>query len=149
MDLSFTVGGDDGDLFSVESLAPYSVNVALRSPISEEYLIGKTFLTATISANHPDVSSGSTVLLVDVPREEMTTTPKPTFEKSLIRGSIDSDLQLVIEPIVLTVSSYTSDTVFSMTGGKFLCVKKIQRSVKNKTFISSILPRRQFSIYSD
>lgn len=116
-DLSFTISGDDSDLFSVEALPPYSVNVSLRFPITEENLIGKTFLTATISANHPEAFSGSTVLLIDLPSVPIITTPKPTFEKSLIRGSIDSEFQLFVETIVLTESSYTADTIFSMTGG--------------------------------
>lgn len=128
-DLSFTISGDDGDLFTVELLPPFSVNVALKYPITEENLIGKPFLTATISANHPEVFSGSTVLLVDVPSEAIITAPKPTFEKSLIRGSINSELELIVEAIILTENSYTSDTTFSMTGGNFF-KRKIRSSVK-------------------
>lgn len=126
-DLSFTISGDDGDLFSIGALPPYSVSIALKSPITEENLIGKTFLTATISANHPEVFSGSTILLVDLPSVPIVTTPKPAFEKSLVRGSINSELELLVETIVLTQSSYASDIIFSMTGGKFSFSTNIRR----------------------
>lgn len=118
-ELTYTISGDDGDLFSVDVLPPFSVSVSLKAPITEENLIGKTFFTATISANHPEVPSASTVLLVDLPSVPVVTTPKPIFEKSLIRGSINSELQLFLETIVLSESSYTADTTFSMTGGSF------------------------------
>ncbi|KAG4078591.1 hypothetical protein HA402_003238 [Bradysia odoriphaga] len=108
-ELTYTISGDDGDLFSVEALPPYSLAVGLRSPITEKNLIGKTFLTAKISANHPEVPSGSTVLLVDLPTI-------PTFEKSLIRGLVNDDLELIVETIVLADGSYTSYTIFSLTG---------------------------------
>lgn len=124
-DLSFTLSGDDGDLFSVELVheSTHSLNVLLKSPITEENVNGKTFLTATISANHPEVFSGSTVLLIDLPIVPEITTPKPIFEKSLIKGSIDTDLQLFIETIVLLESTYTADTIFSMAGGmNFYCL---------------------------
>lgn len=115
-ELSFTISGDDGDLFSIEALPPFSVSVSLKSPLTEENLVGKTFFTATISANHPEVPSGSTVLLIDLPSVPVVTTPKPIFEKSLIRGSINAELELFVETIVLSESSYTTDTTFSMTG---------------------------------
>lgn len=112
--LTFTVTGDDGDLFSVEPLPPYSVSVSLKAPITEENVAGKKFLTATIYASHPEVSSGSTVLLVDLPNVPIVTTPKPYFEKSLVRGSINTDFELLLETITLT--EYTTDTTFSMIG---------------------------------
>ncbi|XP_037037495.1 uncharacterized protein LOC119075215 [Bradysia coprophila] len=115
-ELSYTLSGTDGDLFSVEARPPYSVAVTLKAPITEENLVGKTFFTATISANHPEVPSGSTVLLVSLPSVPVVTTPKPSFEKSLIRGSINAELELFVETIVLSVQSYTLDTTFSMTG---------------------------------
>ncbi|KAG4076573.1 hypothetical protein HA402_002736 [Bradysia odoriphaga] len=115
-ELSYTLSGTDGDLFVVEARPPFSVAVALKAPITEENLVGKSFFTATISANHPEVPSGSTVLLVSLPSVPVVTTPKPSFEKSLIRGSINAELELFVETIVLSESSYTLDTTFSMTG---------------------------------
>lgn len=119
-EISFTISGDDGDLFSVESLPPFSISVSLKSPITEENLIGKKFFTATISANHPEVLSGTTALLIDLPNVPIVTTPKPAFEKSLIRGTINSELELSVETIVLTTNTYYSDIEFLMTGGNFV-----------------------------
>lgn len=121
--LSFSVSGDDGDLFSVGLLPPYSVAVSLKSPITEENVAGKTFLTATISATHPEGYSGSTVLLIDLPNVPVVTTPKPTFEKSLVRGSINSGMELSIETVVLIENTYSSDVTFSMSGGNLFKTK--------------------------
>lgn len=117
--ISFQYTGDDTDLLSYELVPPYSIKVSVNANITEEDLIGKTFLTATITANHPEVASGSTVLLIDLPRVSTTTQPKPFFETSLTKGLINSELDLVIEDIVLAESSYTPETVFTMAGGNF------------------------------
>ncbi|KAJ6625244.1 Protocadherin-15, partial [Pseudolycoriella hygida] len=114
--LSFAISGVDGDLYSIQYVPPYTVEVSLKSPLSEENTAGKTFLTATISASHPETHTGSTVLLVDLPDVPIVTTPKPMFEKSLIRGSINLDMELSIEAVVLAESTYTTEITFSMNG---------------------------------
>lgn len=119
--VEFELIGDDSDLFSIEFPTIYSVKVTLKEPLTEENLIGKAFLTATLTANHPEVVSGSSILLIDLPKTPpTTTTPRPAFEKSLIRGSINSDLELAIENVVLTESSYEPEIIFTMTGGKYI-----------------------------
>lgn len=117
--LTFTLSGEDSDFFSIDPTL-HPIKVSLRVPITEENVIGKTFLTATITANHPEVEGSSTVLLIVLPSVPSFTTPRPTFEKSLIRGSINSELLLEIESVILRDLSYTPDITFTLTGGNFI-----------------------------
>lgn len=116
---SLTIG-DDSDLFVIEPVTLYSVRVSLKAPLTEENLIGKTVFVATITADHPEAFSGTTVLLIDLPGEPAFTTPKPAFQKSLIRGSISSQLELDVETIVLAETSYTPEIIFSIEGGNYI-----------------------------
>lgn len=75
----------------------------------------------TLVANRANVDPGSTVILVDIPT---TTTPvpfeAPAFEKDLYVGSLNVDLELQLEQLVITTDTYDSSVTLSLEGGDIL-----------------------------
>lgn len=111
---------DDEALFEIiRTENENQVTLTLAAPLTEELLLGKTLLLTTIGAyrgdNLDDV--GYSAILVDVP----TTTPAPivypTFEKSIYRGNLDSDRQLIIENVILILDTFSEDIVFTFQDG--------------------------------
>lgn len=111
---------DDAELFEIiRTENENQVTVTLANPLTEELLLGKTLLLTIIGAYRGDIPDdvGYSAILVDVP----TTTPVPivypTFEKSIYRGNLDSDRQLIIDNVILVSDTYSDDIVFTFQDG--------------------------------
>lgn len=103
------------------------MSITLAKDLTDEDLVGKKYLTALVSAHHPEADDGSTVLLVDIlttPAPPMT--PIPTFEKSIYRGQLNDDLTLSFGNIVIIPDTYMDDVVVNILGGNSSKKKKVR-----------------------
>lgn len=115
-DLTFECIGGDAALFTPSNVENI-VTVSLTQDLTEEDIAGKLYLMTTLYANKADIGSGSTILLVNI----SVTTPQPpiavpSFEYTMYRGSIDTDMNLVIDNILLVENTYNEAISFDMVG---------------------------------
>lgn len=90
--------------------------MSLSRPLTESDLRGKSVLHATLVASRSDVvDTGATIILVSIP--VTTPAPVPSFEKSSYQGSLNEQLELSIENLILSETTYGPDVTFKLNGG--------------------------------
>lgn len=83
--------------------------------LTEKDILENPTFQLGIKASFVDFIDGYTVLVIESPTKPAT----PKFVKSIYTGGILEDLQtLVIEDIVLDLTTYSDDIVITLEGGK-------------------------------
>lgn len=93
------------------------LTVSLIQALTESDVAGRTFLMAPLVATRPNVGSGETVIIIDVPVKVPLSLP--AFEQPSYRGVIDTNLALTLASITLVQNTYSTDVEFALTEGIF------------------------------
>lgn len=73
------------------------------------------YRTEVVASNALNSRVGISVLIVDI--VHATPLPSPKFTQPAYRGSLDLDLELTFESVLLDEATYGTDVVFSLDGG--------------------------------
>lgn len=96
------------------------LKVTLVSPLTEDSIKGRSYFRTEVAAtNALNTRVGISVLIIDIIQPAVF--PNPKFTLPAFRGSLDLDLALTFEDVLLEESTYWEDVVFSLEGGRINC----------------------------
>lgn len=92
------------------------LTITLTSPLTEESVKDRSYFRTELTAsNSLNSRVGISVLIVDIVQPAVV--PSPKFSQPSYRGSLDLDLELTFEDVLLDEATYAEDVVFSLEGG--------------------------------
>lgn len=95
--IKFELDEDIAEFFEIQQNENV-VTLILSSPLDDDFLQDKFTLNLVLRATHPTVESGSTAIVIELPKKNIQV---PEFEKSLYEGEITKDLLLEMEDVTL------------------------------------------------
>lgn len=103
--------------FFIVSNVENILTITLASPLSEDNVNGRRYFRTEVTAtNSLNSRVPISILFVDI--EQPPVNPNPKFTHPTFRGSLDIDLELTFEEVVLEEATYGDDVVFTLDGGK-------------------------------
>lgn len=92
------------------------ITITLASPLSEDAVKDRSYFRTEVTASNAlNFRVGISVLIVDIVKPAVI--PSPKFTLPAFRGSLDLDLVLTVEDVLLEEATYGEDVVFSLEGG--------------------------------
>lgn len=113
--VTFTLQGDDMELFSITSEGNI-VTVALRRPLTDADVEGKSYLKFSIDAVINLQNKITAIILINIPTIDNQEPQVPEFEELMYTGQLDSDRKLQLEPVLLKSVTYSADLEFTLSG---------------------------------
>lgn len=105
---------DDASLFVVNQVEN-TATVSLARILTDELVEGRTYFQCELQATNAVNSRGFAVLIVDIVQPDPIILPK--FTQPAYRGSLDLDLVLTFENVLLIEETFGPDVTFALEGG--------------------------------